>query len=535
MTTMENLNKEGIKALLRKLKEWAESVFVNKEEAVFSVNEELPDEDGNVNIQRVEIADNLSTVFRQDSTGTFIQRASGGNAAVINGDARLISVYGNSVHENYSPDVINVSAYTESDEDPIVATLTSKETFLQKVDSSETITLTFTTDWNEDPAEYGITVDGTPVSGNTITIEYTKEVRGAIHTATPEIFVSTGWNLYDANNEYAKVVKYSNDYGYKVEGDYTSLSFATTPSGTPTPITPSSNGIFQIPSDGYVLVSGGNSSSTAIYATWADWTTGHTGAFEEYTTSVIDLTEAMSANIFPYGLCSVGNTRDEIAISQGRAFRRIDRYDYNDTNLRNAKTSGRSYEYDEEYIYIVRANPEITIISTSGTFVVSDHGIEYFTESMVPVMAQTNYNMNLKNKLERDTVTISQQTLSANEQAQVRKNIGASSNDDIASALATLNGSIIVKTYSFKTTAAINANAQKSFTAENFGIQEIEGYKIVHVNCRNTGHQYLHCYAQYPISSGTVIALRNNYTSNVASGKVIYIDVMYVKNQLVGG
>ena len=67
---------------------------------------------------------------------------------------------------------------------------------------------------------------------------YVKEVRGSIAVATPSALVATGWNLYDHTNGYARVVKYSNIYGYAISGTYSSLVFKVNLSDAGTPINP---------------------------------------------------------------------------------------------------------------------------------------------------------------------------------------------------------------------------------------------------------------------------------------------------------
>ena len=99
-------------------------------------------------------------------------------------------------------------------------------------------------------------------------------------------------------------------------------------------------------------------------------------------------------------------------------------------NLTTAQNSGRDYDVDENYIYIVLASPVSTAINIDGAFTANDHGIEYFTNTTVPLTSSTLYGENLKNKLERDVVTISQQSLTSSEQAQVRTNIGSPSSSD---------------------------------------------------------------------------------------------------------
>ena len=61
-----------------------------------------------------------------------------------------------------------------------------------------------------------------------------------------------------------------------------------------------------------------------------------------------------------------------------------------------------------------------------------DHGMEMFSGTEQAVTANTSYGASLRNKLERDTLTISQQALSAAQKLQVFSNIGVE--DQIPSA-----------------------------------------------------------------------------------------------------
>ena len=90
-------------------------------------------------------------------------------------------------------------------------------------------------------------------------------------------------------------------------------------------------------------------------------------------------------------------------------------------------------------------------IDVSGAYTANQHGIEYFVGSSIAAEAQTIYGMNLKNKLERDVLTISQQTLNNGEQAQVRKNIGAISSADVQKVSVPNNSSVIVTDVSVAT------------------------------------------------------------------------------------
>lgn len=309
-----------------------------------------------------------------------------------------------------------------------IAAVIDDSVFVAYVQQSGTTTLTYGTGWSADPALYGITVTGTPIAGDVITVVYVKEVRGTIIQSTPETFVSTGWNLYNHTAGYARVIKYSTEYNFKISGTYTALEFASTPSGTRTTITPVS-GAFSIPSDGYIIVTGGNATTTAIWMTWSDWGSGYNwdgsqqGDFAPYSETIIDFGTFMATN-FPYGLMQVGTAQDEINFNIGIATSKVLRMAYNDTNLATAKASGRQYEYDENYIYLERETPVTYSIDVDGDYAAFDHGMEYFTGTAQAVYAQTLYGQNLKNKLERDVLTISQQTLTSAQKSQVQNNVG---------------------------------------------------------------------------------------------------------------
>ena len=389
--------------------------------------------DGEFHIQSIPYAENLETFASQRNTGDFIARATGGNASISDGDAWLVTIAGTSRHEGYVAQSINMTVTPmprEEGESTISATI-DDSTFIAYVESaSGTVSLTYSTDWSANPALYGITVTGTPVAGDAISVSYVKEARGTIIVSDPTSFVSTGWNLYNHTAGYARVVRYSEDYGFKISGTYTLLEFAETLDGERTTITPVS-GFFFIPSDGYLFVSGGNNTNTAIWMTWGDWENGYEwdqntqtqGQFHAYTEDVINLSSFMQTN-FPYGLLTAGTVHDEINLNIGIAYSRVIRQAYNSTNLAAAKASGRQYEYDENYIYLERETVVTYDTSIEGGYAAYDHGMELFIGTDQELTAETMYGANLRNKLERDVLTISQQDLTASQKQQVLTNLG---------------------------------------------------------------------------------------------------------------
>lgn len=443
-----------------------------------TVNGYTPDDNRNIYLETVPLADNLSTDEAQFVSEAFLVRTSGGGAPISDGAASISTIKGNQVKTGYVAESIemtvnavprtappeitatldaetfeayvetagtytltyttswsadpslygvtvsntpvsgdsiviewdgendptmSVNAVTRPVPAPITATI-NKATFRAYVGSSGTITLTFLSSWSANPALYGVTVYNTPVSGDTIVIVYVKENRGTITTANVSAFNATGWNLYDDSTDMARVVKYSDDYGYKVGGSYSLLLFALTPDGETTSVDVQ-NGYFNVPADGYILVTGGNA-TTYIYPTWSDWISGYQGDFQTYTVNTLDLSGIM-AN-FSAGLCAVGDVRDEINFNIQKAISRIERLAYTAENLAAAIASGRLYDTDTNYIYLVRATAVETSFSLDGDYTVCDHGLEFFTASTnVPPITDTLYGENLKDKLRTDVVTIS--------------------------------------------------------------------------------------------------------------------------------
>lgn len=438
-TTHFNLNKPaGTDAVdVSKLNENFDTIDTEMYKPPLTVNGNQPDANRDIEINSVPLADNLSSDQAQVNTGTYIVRSSGGEASIANGSAFLSVIRGNMVKTGYVPESLDmtVSPINPSSETAISATI-DRDTWVEVVTTSGTTTFTYTTGWNLDPANYGITVSGTAAAGDQIVVEYVKENRGTIATATPTDFVSTGWNIFNYASGYARVCNYSEEYGYMIGGTYTSLQFAETLTGTRTSIVPIS-GLFTVPSDGYVFVTGGNATDTAIWLTWSDWTQqANGGTWQEYTSTTIDLSGAM-AN-FSNGLMRVGTVYDEINLNTKRAYSRIERMVYSDENLAEVIDAGVPYDTDTDYIYAVRETPVTYTININGAYTASDHGTEYFIGTTIPVQATSIYGQDLRNKLIRDVVTISQQSLTDAQKAQVLDNIGAASKTVMEAANANL-------------------------------------------------------------------------------------------------
>lgn len=393
---------------------------------VKTVNGNGPDEDGNAEVTRVAFADNLMSSSSQTTEDTFIDRTSGGEKSVEDGNAWLLDLKGNSVHTGYTPETLTHAETLESGSG-ITAVAIDRDDWVAEVETSGTYTFLYSSGWtlsseSVDLTDYGITVTGSPVDGDQIVVTYVAEVRGTITMANPQTFCATGWNLYDHSVQRARVLKYSETYGFGVSGSYTALKFAETLDGEQTDVAVSS-GKFDIPSDGYIFVTGGNSTNTAIWMTWGDQMT-RPNPFEAYKISSISITALMST-YFPYGLMKAGTVVDEIDLNVGYAYQRVERMDYSVENLADAEASGRQYEYDENYIYIAKEAAVSVSITVNGTYTVDDHGMEFYTGTLVPVVTENMYGRNLKNTLERDVVYYSRQYMTSTQKQNARQNIGA--------------------------------------------------------------------------------------------------------------
>ena len=491
---------------------------------VKSVNGETPD-NGNVTLEKVPLADNLDSTQKQTSQGEFVTRMAGGAASLSDGPANLLRVLGNTIRTGHTDESLDLTVNSDSCE----ASVTDLDTFRTAMGDSGTLTLSYTTEWSDDPTDYGITVTGTPDNGDSIVVVWVKEVPGTITNANPTGFSVTGWNLFSQTAGYARVVRYSDDYGYAISGSYTALAFSQTETGTRTAITPGAGGLFQVPSDGYLFVTGGGS-DTAVWATWSDWVNGYQGNFEAYSKTTISLAAIMNT-LFPDGLCSVGNVRDYIDIAGGNAYQWIDVMDNTAENMAVAEASGRPFTYDETDIYLTRASADVTalsgVLAVNGNYTANGHGLEIFEGSTVPVGAWTSYGVDLRNKLERDVATLSQQTLTDEQKQQVRDNIGAAAKETVD----LMNGMFKYTYYSKKISLANNTGIR--LKASDLGFSTPAGYKVVGF-CRYTSGSYLVPVSYVnPFASGddNAIGMYNNSGSaknDITAG----IGVLYVRSNM---
>ena len=432
------------------------------EGCVKTVNGEQADENGNVTLNSVPLANNLTSDSSQASAGAFLIRTTGGSRSIGSGSAQVQEIRGQIVHTGVVEEVLQVSVEETSG---ITADI-DRDTFVGAVSTSGTITLTYTTGWSTDPATYGVTVDGTPNSGDKITIEYVKADRGLITPATPTAFRATGWNLFNPSTGYARVAGY--DGAYHIGGEYTAVAFSSELNGERSSITVT-NGSFTVPGDGYVWVTGGNATDTYITTEWTDWTTGPSVNWAAYSETAINLATIMST-YFPDGLLAVGNVYDAISIDQSRAISRIEKLEYDEDTLATLISQGRAYEADEDYIYAVKTTATSNTISISGQFQASDHGIEIIDGSEVAPYVVIIYGQDLKAKLVNDVLTISQQSLTDAQKAQVLNNIGVMAEIETVKALF---GGMFINTEGNVNTVGKLVNTIKNRSTGSIGVVRV--------------------------------------------------------------
>ena len=322
-------------------------------------------------------------------------------------------------------------------------------------------------------------------------------------------------------------MKYSENYGFCISGAWSLVEFATTPTGSRTTITPV-EGYFTIPSDGYVIVTGGNSTTTEIYMTWSDWILPEDHpSFAAYSVDSVSVADVMVD--FAAGLCSVGVVKDEINLNTQTAISRIQRLAYTEQNLAAVIASGVDYDTDENYIYAVREEPVVYDIEIDGEYSVNDHGIEFITGTSVPCEVETLYGNDLKGKLRRDVLTISAQQLSSSQKAQVQNNIGLvptqATNITVdgyvadARVVKTLNDQMVALT---KIDTVLIQTGQTYATYTNANITNTK-YTLVSAQCSNSASSVCHVAGWYTSGTGWVIQTEDAVQVGTASVTLLFI------------
>lgn len=348
----------------------------------------------------VQEANEIYTTTSQSQTDAFSFRTSAGSMSINSGAATISTVYGNTVQTGHTDEVLTATGSFQN-EDTTVAL--DKATW--RAQSLENGNYTFVydgTNWKLEDATvslvtYGLTVSGTVANGDSISVEYTALVIGTLATATPTSFKATGFNQYNATAGYAHVVGGNQ---YRVAGTYTTIQFATTPTGTRTTVTVENNK-FTPEEDGYIFVTGsGNILVALVWSGTMDsepWSAYSDNGFNVPTTDA-------NGNNLPtatYGLPSVHGVRDEIDFAGKLYQQRIGHYAYSVENLATVEALGVDYIYDLNDIFYVL--PDLVVYeltsAVSGVYEVNDYGTEEWVGTNVPMTTVITYGNSLVDKL----------------------------------------------------------------------------------------------------------------------------------------
>lgn len=528
------------KRLLRRLDSQVKS-------KVNSVNYTLPDRYGNVEINRVSLADNIYSPENKTYTEEYIYRTSGGRSDIQTGVAQLSFLRGfttvkGRVEENIEGQIISAHQSGDPDFDypSLVIDPAGWRNSTLGGESGAYIFMYNGTNWvyqsrTIELASFGLTVIGTVTLNDIITINYIKGVQGALCTIKPDKFTSTGLNLFDKDtmsmrnytissngtitasvNMYVIYCKapFSDFSGYVVYDPNNSIIRVGYLDSLPEPgktvdttdvtldttlsvcIVPESSANSNV---GYICVACTDPSEICIHPRWSG---SNDTVTEPYEASIVNIpTEDSNGNELPYieiGLASVGSIADEINFDLKQYIKRIGYLPYSEANLEEVKSYGVDYDYDSRIIlYVLPEVIKYTLSDTiSNTYNVNDYGVEYFDYSVVlglyndnKIYASQLYGENLRDKLRRDVLTISSQTLSEADKTQIRDNIGAASAAEVAAISSDLSN-VVVK--------------PSTYTANNFIALDNFGNVVSTIYDQNSFAAAVHSQSADYITAGTL-------------------------------
>ena len=550
-----------------------DSGFITAEDApVKSVNGMT----GAVTINRVPLADNLTSPDNQEIYDAFIFRTSGGAASINSGKAQLAIVRGRVTITGRVPEVLNttetegltvsvdktawrvavnesgtyafsydgtdwklsgsvvalanygitvngIQSESISHTEPESLTVTiDAATWREAVSNGGTYTFSYDgTNWKQGGsvvtlASYGMSITGTPESGDVvvvnyakatssanISVAYTKGEQGTINIATPYTFKSIGLNQFDKATmilsgytisttgavvaEAGKYIAYIHAVGGLTDG-YTVRSAAgviirtgwlasiptTTTSGISLDgVTGDGNTSYITPAeDGYICVAVSGIDDLCVHPKWSGY---EDETYEDYSESVITIPTAdadgAALPTASYGMPALGSVCDELNLDLKTYTKRIGQLAFNVQNLASVKAMGVAYDYDATNIFYVLAVPIVyTLDSTvSDAYTAADFGTEEFTSTSVAPYAQNLYGDNLRDKLRTDVLTISAQVLTASQKAGVNSRLGTQGLFPVINVKAASGSTVTATLGSVILTAAADASDNCSFTVEQRG------------------------------------------------------------------
>ena len=296
---------------------------------------------------------------------------------------------------------------------------------------------------------YGIVITEEPAAGDVITIDYTaatpnstlivhyeKKEQGTIHVATPTAFSATGFNQFDKTSMVLSNMTISNGYivdtsnkyicyckavggvtngyvAYSESGAIENIGWCDSIPQESSPVITTNNNVTStlasIPfnEDGYVVVVTTDINDICIHPKWSG---SADTQYEEYVNpSVITFPTTGTLNgatvslpLATYGIPSVGSVADKMDLEKGIYIKNIGRYGYSAENLVTVQNMNVEYDYDDTNIFYVLTSPITYTIEVNPIYTVNDFGTEEFIGTSIPVIGQTLYGQNLRDKLRLD-------------------------------------------------------------------------------------------------------------------------------------
>ena len=374
-------------------------------ESVKSVNGTLPDSRGDVQIKKVEYAENIYSADNTSDIGSFIVRTSGGDASISNGMATLAMVEG-SVHIDSETGHISISKPTQF------------KSIGFNAFNSETMVVAGYNSFDSDGRIYF----------DSEHMDYR-----LCHARMP-VSDSRGWQIYNPVGNVVKV-------GWCAE--IPTAESTVTRLERDAILSETDNDVYVADESGYLVIVVKDVTKLCVHPRWSgknNW--GETEGFkdyEPYTESVIAIpTESVGGAELPtavYGMPRIGDIGDTLNLLTKKYVKKIGYLPFSDANLEYAKSHSEAVIYDSVKILYALRDYVTYDVDVSGSYEVCDYGTEMFEGDVyAPISASIVYGDNLRDKLRTDVVTYSSQAALAksdSQKAQARRNIGAASDTEV--------------------------------------------------------------------------------------------------------
>lgn len=347
-----------------------------------------------------------------------------------------------------------------------------------------------------DLIDYALSVTGEPVNGDsitvnyiaplltgTVTVEYIKEVLGAlIPAAVDYLFATVSMNQYDKNgigrlthiinnatiDNTGKIVSgtgkvacvravggiYSGYVAYSENQYITRIAHTPLVWNSGAAILPVIGDMLSLEDTiqdaelsvalfdpvSWVCVAVTDDSDLSIHPRWSSGQDqDHT--YDEYFDNRVEIPKVDKNGVdLPtglYGMPAIGTVFDEIRFENVNTYiKRIERVVNTVDNMAMVQAYGTPYLYDSDYIFYILKDVDITVYELGDVpddYIANDYGTEALVATTPDNMCTLNisYGTNLKDKLRTNVLTISQQDLTAAQQEQVRTNIGISNSANL--------------------------------------------------------------------------------------------------------